>query len=166
MASRNRTEGHRWERLIAQILRNCGIYPHISTTRSCNLSRDGQGIDFCNKDESVHGRMRDDIQAKTTVATPNIEVLLAGMKDHDIMDERIPVVFWRKTGKSEGGKFMVKGKFAACFMEDYINLLKSREAAEVLLPHRMLLIDAVRKTNPGLAVDLETRLRILDLYHD
>jgi hypothetical protein len=166
MPTRNKTEGNRWERLIAQVLRNCGIYPHVSTTRSCNRSRDDQGIDLCNRDESVHGRMQDDIQAKTTTTTPNIELLLQSMKSLDTMDERTPVVLWRKTGKSAGGKFMEKGQYAACFMEDYIRLLKTREASKVLLPHKHTLIAAVRKDNPGLAVELETKLKILDLFHD
>lgn len=170
MATRNQVAGSKWERLIAQLLRNTGLYPHASTTRSCNRARDGQGIDLCNRDEASHGRMKDDIQAKTTSATPNIESILLGIKEHDTMDERMPVIFWRKTGKESAGwnkgKFMEKGQFAACFLEDYINLLKCRAAAEILLPHKQELIDAVRKTNPGAAVDIETKLKILDLFHD
>lgn len=135
MATRNQSEGHRWERLVAQILRNSGVHPHTVTCRSTNRTRDNQGIDFCNKDEYLHGRMQDDIQAKTTTDTPNIEDLLRSMKEHDIMDERMPVIFWRKTGKSSNGKFMEKGKFAMCYMEDYLQLLKYRELANLLIPY-------------------------------
>jgi hypothetical protein len=166
MATRNQTEGHRWERIIAQVLRNCGVYPHVVTCRSTNLTRDGQGIDFCNKDEAIHGRMQDDIQAKTTVATPNIEELLQVIKSSDILDERTPVVFWRKTGKSSGGKFMEKGKYAACYMEDYVKLMKMRQAAQLLLPYKDTLLKALKAVNQGAAVDLEVKLKILDLFHD
>lgn len=126
-SSRNRTEGHRWERLIVQMLCNSGVYPHAVTCRSTNRRRDAQGIDVCNKDEDVHGRMQDDIQAKTTVDTPAFAELLATMRETDPMGSRTPVVFWRKTGKSSQGKFMVKGQFAITYIEDYIKLIKARD---------------------------------------
>lgn len=126
-SSRNRSEGHRWERLIVQMLCNSGVYPHAVTCRSTNRARDAQGIDICNKDESIHGRMQDDIQVKTTVDTPAFAELLATIRESDPMGSRTPVVFWRKTGKSAQGKFMVKGHFAITYIEDYLKLLKSRD---------------------------------------
>lgn len=126
-SSRNRTEGHRWERLIVQMLCNSGLYPHAVTCRSANRARDAQGIDICNKDEAIHGRMQDDIQAKTTVDTPSFAELLANIRENDPSGERTPVVFWRKTGKSAQGKFMVKGNFAITYIEDYLKLMKARQ---------------------------------------
>jgi hypothetical protein len=111
--------------------------------------------------------MQDDIQAKTTVDTPNLAMLLHTMKEHDLLDERIPVVFWRKTGKSKEGRFMEKGKFAVCFLEDYIKLLRFREAAELLLPY----VNAI-KTSPANPTEearvkrVMERLRELDFLHD
>jgi hypothetical protein len=167
MATRNQSEGHRWERLIAQVLRNCGVHPHVVTCRSTNRTRDGQGIDFCNKDEHLHGRMQDDIQAKTTVDTPNIEVLLQTMKGYDVLDERTPVVFWRKTGKNKGGKFMERGRFAACFLEDYLKLMKYREVAELLLPYKdLILTGAMSPVEAGKAKKIRERLKELDFLHD
>jgi hypothetical protein len=111
--------------------------------------------------------MADDIQAKTTVATPDIEGLLQTMKEHDVLDERTPVVFWRKTGKNKGGKFMEKGRFAACFLEDYLKLMKYREVAELLLPYKnVVLSDSPVKIHEVERMKLKARLRELDFLHD
>jgi hypothetical protein len=166
MASRNRTEGHRWERIIAQMLRNIGVYPNAVTCRSTNRSRDGQGIDFCNEDEARQGRMQDDIQAKTTVDTPNVEMLLRTMKDHDPLDERSVVIFWRKTGKSSGGKFMEKGRYAITYMDEYLNLLKKRELADLLQPFLNELLTTLESASPSEHAQLVKRLQELDIIHN
>ena len=116
------------------MLRNSGIYPNVVTCRSTNRTRDGQGIDLCNAEEAVYGRMTDDIQAKTTTKAPDFVELLAGIKQHDVLDERMPVVFWRKTGKSPSGRFMVQGQYAVAYLEDYLKLLQAREALRALQP--------------------------------
>lgn len=134
MGTRNQTAGHDWERDVAKMLRNSGIHPYVVTCRSTNRTRDGQGIDFCNTEEAVHGRMLDDIQAKTTTKVPDFVELLAGIKQYDVMDERVPVVFWRKTGKSPSGRFMVQGLYAMCYLEDYLKLMQAREALKALQP--------------------------------
>jgi predicted SprT family Zn-dependent metalloprotease len=92
-------------------------------------------VDFCNKEEAVHGRMVDDIQAKTTVNSLSIHDLIENMKQHDVLDERRPVIFWRQTGKSAGGKFMVKGHFAISVLEDHVKLLQHNELSRMILPH-------------------------------
>ncbi len=78
--------------------------------------------------------MLDDIQAKTTTKVPDFVELLAGIKQYDVMDERVPVVFWRKTGKSPSGRFMVQGLYAMCYLEDYLKLMQAREALKALQP--------------------------------
>lgn len=145
MPTRNQTEGYRWERTVAQMLRNSGVHPAAVTTRSANRTRDGQGIDFCNEDESKHGRMMDDIQAKTTTAGLPIATLLPTMKEHDVLDQRMPVIFWRQTGKSEKGRFMVKGHFAISILEDHVKLLQYRELAKVILPHLSKVLEVMAK---------------------
>jgi hypothetical protein len=135
MGTRNRKAGHDWERELVKMLRNTGVHPYVVTCRSTNRMRDGQGIDLCNAEESVQGRMLDDLQAKTTTKVPDFVKLLEGIKQHDTLDQRMPAVLWRRTGKSSSGKlFRTQGFYAMCYLEDYLKLLQAREALKALEP--------------------------------
>jgi len=164
-SSRNRSEGHRWERTIVTALRSMGIYPHAVTTRSENRSRDASGVDVCNRNEAEHGRMIDDFQAKTSASPVKFEQLLMGLREQDHNMERIPAVLWRKTGKSKEGKFMERGRFAIVFMDDYFQLLKFRQAAHLLLNSKDEMLNGLRASGLSEEADrLEKRLAELSLH--
>lgn len=130
MAKRNnRSAGHGWERDIARLLRENG-YPAVSTTRACNRSRDAEGIDFCNTDESVYGRMEDDIQAKDTT---KIEwQLLLDLEKRDKGKKKRRKVLLVKLGKTKDLTNRVhQGKFAVMFLRDYLDLLRIYNASKI-----------------------------------
>lgn len=88
--------------------------------------------------------MKDDIQAKTALRLPDLTDLLLDIKSRDVLDERVPAVFWRKTRKTEGGRFITQGLFAVAFLEDYLKLLQAREALEALKPLMPALLDLLK----------------------
>lgn len=122
MASRNRTAGHNYEKDIARILREIG-FKHTVTSRSENRSRDGQKVDLCNKDELVNGRLPYNVQCKSAADSLNYIKLLGEMPDCST-NMCINVVLHRKTVKSKGGKFMVKGEFAILSQKDFLFLIE------------------------------------------
>lgn len=127
MASRNRSAGHNYEKDIARILRDIG-FQYTVTSRSENRSRDGQKVDLCNKDELVNGRLPYNVQCKSAAKSLKYIELLAEMPDCSA-NTNINVVLHRKTAKSKGGKFMVKGEYAILSQKDFLFLV---ELVEVL----------------------------------
>lgn len=127
MATRNRRAGHNYERDVAKALQDHG-FEHVVTSRSENRSRDGQKVDLCHKDEYKNQRLRYNIQCKSAAERVNYTQLLAEMPDERPF---INVVLHRKTSKSKGGKFMVKGEYAILTQEDFLMLIGDLQKLEV-----------------------------------
>jgi hypothetical protein len=125
---RNRNVGKAWELQIINILRKRGLYPHCVSTRSESRSLDGCGIDVMNKQEGLNGIMLDSIQAKSESKTVPYPKLLDRIRGSQRPN---PVVFHRQTAKS-GSRFMVRDRFAICYMDDYIELMAARIAIRKL----------------------------------
>lgn len=141
---RNKRAGHDYER--DEVNAHKKFFPHLVSTRLANRARDGQGIDICTLDESVHGRFPFDIQCKsvsnTTVCYP--ELL------ERIPDGRIKVVLHQRTGRAPGKTiFRVKGRYA----------ILERKGYEVLLGH-VAAIQEVWKTHPELLEAVEKKLNV------
>lgn len=105
MANKNRDKGHRFERYIANLLKD--IYPRIQTARYASRITDDNGIDFVNTG-SV------DIQAKTLKSKPNFKEVFEHM-----MTDR-PKLFIYKDNKIIGKS----GEYAVMPLEDMITLLR------------------------------------------
>lgn len=123
----NRRAGHEYERKIATILRDSGLFPRAVTSRSCNRSRDNQGVDLVNEDEAVNGRMDFNIQCKNSQDRQDYGKLLSSMPQGDIPN----VVLHRHTHKS-GNRFMVQGEYAILTQEEFISLVRYKRGYEVL----------------------------------
>lgn len=123
MATRNRSAGHKYECDVVNCLRTIG-FPYVVSSRSENRNRDGDKVDICNRNEFDNGRLKYDIQCKTTSGTlAYITVLKQIVSDCG----RIPVVLHRTTRKSASGKFMVKGEYAFLHQRDFLQLISELE---------------------------------------
>lgn len=121
MASRNREVGHSFEREIAKLLVESG-FEDAATSRLCNRLRDSQKIDLCNKDESTHGRLPYNIQAKCMVGVIPYQKYLSEIP---LTEGLINVVLHKKTLKSSTGKtFQTKERYAFMYQHDFFRMVK------------------------------------------
>jgi len=111
MANRNRTAGHKFERDVVNYLKDIGFQDAV-TSRMESKAMDDAGVDLCNT-PGFH------IQCKCTSPNPNYHELLKKMPDDEIR-----AIFHRKTVKSSGGKFMVKGEYVTVHLEDFLKMMK------------------------------------------
>lgn len=138
---RNRSAGHGYER--EEVFHHKKFFPYVGTTRQFNRARDGDGIDICNSDESVYGRLVLDLSCKTSISPiPYIKLFRTKMPQHP---SRIRVILHQHCEKSNGGKFMVKSTYTILEREGYEKLL----ACAVALNH-------IRSQNPGIIEKLES----------
>jgi hypothetical protein len=139
MANRNKRAGSNHER--DEVTAHKRYFKDVATTRLCNRSRDNCGIDICNQDEFLHGRLPIDISCKSAVLIPAFPKLLDEMGSPE---GNIKVILYRRTRKSEGGKFMVKGEYA----------ITDRAGYEQFLQH-VYAIQILRKKLPEIIAELE-----------
>lgn len=129
---RNRKAGHGYELTCKNLLIEAG-FPYVVSTRSESRSRDADGIDLINKDESTHGRLPYNIQCKNYATH---------LKYHEVL-KRIPklpgiinVIFHKFTsnkGKTnKAGQFVTQGYYAILHKEDFIQIMKDRLELEQL----------------------------------
>lgn len=111
MANRNRTAGHNWERDVVKHLQDIGFYNAV-TSRMESKAKDDAGIDVCNTPGF-------NIQCKCTSNNPNYHELIESMPN-----SAVKAIFHRKTVKSKGGKFMVKGEYVTVRFEDFLKMMK------------------------------------------
>lgn len=128
--SRNRNAGKRWELRIIKRLRDSALYPHAVSTRSESRNLDACGIDVVNKNEVQTGMMMDSIQAKSSATIVPYPKLLDRIRQSNRPGA---VIFHEQTRKSEGGKFMVRDEFAITHLDNYMELLKCREALKKIM---------------------------------
>ena len=129
--ARNRSAGHAFELVAAKLIEP--MFPHVASTRSCNRSRDNEGIDLCNRDELKQGRLPYNIQCKSMASGVSYMTLLNALpKDKGVVN----VVFHRYTkgveNKSGKKNFFIQGEFAMTRMVDFVELMKDREALKQL----------------------------------
>lgn len=137
MGIRNKRAGSNYEREGVDLHKR--YFKDVATTRACNRARDGEGIDLCNTHELELGRFPLDLQYKTAATTtiPYPHILEEMKGNHK-------VTFHRRTRKSEGGIFKVKGKYAITTEKTY----------ELFLQH-IYAIQLLRIKNPELVESLE-----------
>lgn len=111
---------------IVDTLKAKQLYPFVVSARSENRSRDGEGVDFVNKNEHKHGRMEDDIQGKNSCSNVPYPKLLGRIRD-----QPFPVIFHKQTEKV-GERFIVRDKFAITYLNSYLKLLQYRKAYRLL----------------------------------
>jgi hypothetical protein len=129
-------------------------YPHASTTRASNRARDGEGIDVCNKDEYLHGRMQDDIQLKDTTCID--WKLLLDLEKKDTGKKKRRKVLIVKLGKTrKDAKRIHFGKFAVMFDRDYYQLLRIYNAAREYF-----------KNPEGTSKEHNAYLTLINEFHD
>lgn len=146
---RNRAAGHALEGKVIRAVVQRGIHPKAVSSRAANRSRDGKGIDLVNEDESLDGRMVDNIQCKSSSQQVNYINLLSRIDDDP---GRLPVVIHEHTRPSQTGVFMIQNHYAICYAVDYLELLAYREGFRILEKYTECLVEE----------DLE-RLRTLGL---
>lgn len=129
MANRNRDAGHNFERDMVLRLKESGLFPYAVTARAESRNRDNQKVDIMNTDEGLHGRMPYDFQCKTLSTSLNYPKLIAELPS---LPGIMPVILHKQTKKSEGGKFMVKGTYAAMKLDDFWQLMRFRKGFELL----------------------------------
>jgi hypothetical protein len=122
MASRNRTEGHNWERRCVVLLRH--IFPFITTSRSESKARDDAKIDLMNHDEYTNGYMPFEFQCKSSAGNLNYQKVL------DEMPGRFPKVVLQKRTEKRGSRFYEVGTYAIMHFEDFIKLLEDGNKQE------------------------------------
>lgn len=132
---RNRNAGKSWELEIIKLLKQHDLYPHAVSTRSESRTLDGCGIDVMNHNEITNGMMLDSIQAKSESKTVAYPKLLDRIREAGRPN---PVVFHKQTARSNT-KFMERDRFAICYMETYVELLKARRTLQRLRKHASLL---------------------------
>jgi hypothetical protein len=115
---RNRSAGHRLEKLAAQLLRDAG-YPNVVTTRAESKNRDNQGIDLMNRDEAKNGRLPYNIQCKNSTERPKYDQILGSMPRQE---STINVILHKYTMKREQ-KFITRGHYAILDMYDFMQLV-------------------------------------------
>lgn len=131
---RNKNAGNALEQMIVRELK--AIYPDIATSRLCNRYRDGQKVDLCNKDESIHGRLPYNIQCKNTSAGVNYLQLHGIMPDTPNVGNVIVHNYTlRKDLAGGGSRFETAGMFAIMQYRDMQRLLAYRRGFEILLEH-------------------------------
>src|SRR4051812_22493755 len=118
---RNRSAGHNYER--DEVIAHRKYFKFVATTRSCNRDRDNKGIDLANPNEIEVGRFPIDASLKTSYQS---RIDYAKLLDEmESSPNRIKAIFHRRTRKSDGGKFMVKGEY----------VVLERKGYEVFLQH-------------------------------
>ena len=147
LAKRNKTAGSNHER--DEVNRHKRYFHNVVTTRLANLSRDGDGIDLCNEHEDKFGRLPIETSCKTAVSSIPYMALLEAMDGPGIR-----VIQFRKTGKSEEGRFMVKGEYSIMYREGYEQFLQHVYAIQVLRLRQPELIQKLEE---------EFKLQLLDV---
>lgn len=138
IAKRNKQAGTKHEQEEAS--RHYRYFHNLGTSRFVNQHRDGCGIDLCNKDEGTYGRFPIDTSCKTTASSVPFVTILADMEGIGTR-----VLHVKKTVKSEGGKFMVKGEYSIMYREGYEMFLQHVYAIQVLRNTHPELIQALEK---------------------
>lgn len=128
--SRNRNAGHGYELELVKIMRLIG-FPNAATSRLCSRLRDSQKIDIVNADESQHGRLPYNIQAKCMSVRVNYAETL---NEIPLLEGIINVVLHKKTEKSASGKtFQTKQHYAFLFQQDFFKMVKEIETLKAEL---------------------------------
>lgn len=109
MASRNRTAGHNWEREVIKDFVQLG-YKDAVSSRYGSKQLDDAGVDVMNTPPYS-------IQCKNESKKVDYHTLLTNMPGP------VPVVMHKFTQKSDGGRFVLKGKYAILKYDDFIALL-------------------------------------------
>lgn len=122
---RNKAAGSSWERLCAKHLRALGFHD-VRTSRECSRLRDAQKVDLCNADEDANGRLPYNVQCKTLSKAAPYPKLLAELEEHNGR-KHVNVVFHKQTEKTEGGRFMPRGEYAICNLDDFYRMISSIE---------------------------------------
>jgi hypothetical protein len=123
-SSRNRSAGHNFERAIVNTLKLSG-FPNASTSRLCSRLKDSQKIDIVNADESLHGRLPYNIQAKCMATRLDYRETL---DEIPLVEGIINVVLHKKMIKSPTGKtFQTKGHYAFMYQHDFFKMVKEIE---------------------------------------
>lgn len=123
---RNKEAGHAYERKHVRFFRELLGLKNVTTSREANLSRDKEGIDLTNFEESVYGRLFIDVQCKKTKSS---EIQLPKVLENMVADpNRLRVVFWEQTHRctDPGIHFdcMISiGEYAFCTVNDFYKLL-------------------------------------------
>ena len=144
MANRNKRAGSNHER--DEVTAHKRYFKYIGTCRFFNRARDNSGIDLCNQDEFLYGRLPIDISCKSAVLIPPFPKLLDEMGSPN---GNIKVVLYRRTKKSDGGKFMVKGEYAITDRDGYERFLQHIYAIQILRKKLPEVIEELEK-NYGL----------------
>jgi hypothetical protein len=147
LAKRNKQAGSTHER--DEVNRHKRYFSDVVTTRYANQARDGDGIDLCNQHEDKFGRLPFEVSCKTSIGSIPYMSILEGM---DGPGTRI--VQFRKTGKSEEGRFMVKGEYTMMYRQGYEQFLQHVYAIQVLRLRQPELIQKLEE---------EFKLQLLDV---
>jgi len=121
MASRNRTAGHNFERECVKKLKKIGFTEAV-TARSESRNLDNLGVDIANTHPYI-------IQCKNKVNNPNYHSIIEDMPQNI----GIPIIFHRKTSKSNKGRFITKGEYTIIRMIDFLDLLEKVKKYENIL---------------------------------
>lgn len=116
---RNRAAGHSWELAVVKKLKSIG-FPHVATSRAVSKLRDAQKVDICNTDESLYGRLKYNIQAKTYASSIGYAKLLASMP----IGKEVNVIFLKQTALDKK-RFMETGTFAILHLNDFYDLIEA-----------------------------------------
>lgn len=122
---RNRNAGSGWERELAQLFRSIG-YPHVITTRQGSRLRDSQKIDLMNSDESEHGRLPYNVQAKNVKGHLQYAKVIGELPDNPGITN---VVLHKQTAKVKN-RFICTGKYAILHMDNFIEMVKKLKEYE------------------------------------
>lgn len=115
---RNKSAGHRWELDLIKRLKLIG-FKHIASSRAVSKLRDAQKVDICNTDESIHGRLPYNIQAKTYAKNIAYPKILSEMPKGD----EINVVLLKQTERV-GDKFRPTGTYAILPMDHFFRVME------------------------------------------
>ena len=116
---RNKSAGNGWELAIVNKLKSLG-FGDLITTRNGSRSRDAQKIDIMYRDEYISGRLPYNIQAKNLSKPAPYPKLLSELP---IIDGIINVIFHKQTAKNSAGRFMTRGMYAICNLDDFYSMM-------------------------------------------
>ena len=121
---RNRSVGHSFERDCVKKFKLAG-FEHVATSRLVNRSRDNEKVDLANSNELVQGRFPYNVQCKSVTGTLNYVKHLHSL---EVIPGIRNVVLHRKTEKKpENTNFMVTGRYAFLYFEDFMEMVAEIE---------------------------------------
>lgn len=121
-ARRNKNAGHSFELESVKALRTIG-FDHVVTSREENPRFDKLGIDLCNKNMHLNGRLIYNFQCKNMATKTKDDGIKYPMILNNMPKDDHPNILLHNQTVRSGDRFMTKGQFAITTMPDMLKIL-------------------------------------------